>query len=128
LIVAIIVSKRPENAIARRLARALLKSCRRRSGSAAMTDHTRRSLDFILSQQAQFGIDLQQAREDLARLEGVTREQYGTRMDATAVLARTVVAALQRVDQRLKDLDMRTTRLAARLAALEARMEQGGAP
>jgi hypothetical protein len=88
-----------------------------------MTDQTRRSLDFILDQQAQFGIDLQQARDELARLEGVAREQHGTRMDATGVLARTVVAALQRVDQRLKDLDMRTTHLAARVAALEARMD-----
>jgi hypothetical protein len=84
---------------------------------------TRRSLDFILSQQAQFSVDLQQARDELVRLEGVTREQHGARMDATGVLARTVVAALQRVDQRLKDLDLRTSHLAARVAALEARMD-----
>ncbi len=86
-------------------------------------EQTRRSLDFILSQQAQFSVDLQQARDELVRLEGVAREQYGARMDAIGVLARTVVAALQRVDQRLKDLDVRTLHLAARVAALEARMD-----
>jgi hypothetical protein len=87
------------------------------------TEQTRRSMDFMLDQQAHFTIDLQRLRDAFIRLERISRAQHSLRMETTEVLARALVGALERIDHKLKDMDSRIGILAARLAALEARME-----
>jgi len=91
---------------------------------AMPTDQTKRSLEFMLDQQAQFTIDLQHLREVFLRFERVTRVQDSLRMQTTEMLARAMVTALERIDQKLKTLDHRATALSARLDALENDMEQ----
>jgi hypothetical protein len=88
---------------------------------AMPTDQTKRSLEFILDQQAQFTADLQHLREVFLRFERVTRVQDGLRMQTTEMLARAMVTALERIDQKLKTLDRRATALSARLDDLEQR-------
>ncbi len=91
---------------------------------AMPTDQTKRSLEFILDQQAQFTADLQHLREVFLRFERVTRVQDGLRMQTTEMLARAMVTALERIDQKLKTLDRRATTLSARLDAVERDMEE----
>ncbi len=86
---------------------------------AMPTDHTKRSLEFILDQQAQFTADVQHLREVFLRFERVTRVQDGLSMQTTEMLARAMVTALERIDQKLKTLDRRATALSARLDALK---------
>jgi hypothetical protein len=87
------------------------------------TDQTRRTLDFMLNQQAQFANELHQLRDMFLRCERITRVQDSLRMQTVELLARAMVSALERIDQKLKDLDTRANALAARLAALEDRMD-----
>ncbi len=88
---------------------------------AMPTDHTKRSLEFILDQQAQFTADVQHLREVFLRFERVTRVQDGLRMQTTEMLARAMVTALERIDQKLKTVDRHATALSARLDDLEQR-------
>jgi len=82
-----------------------------------MTDEEmRRTIQFILEQQAQFTTDMQQMREEHARSAAVTGQQIGRLAEATL--------AITGIVGRLGDAQERTERKVAELAEVQERTER----